>query len=166
LNAQTAVNPTTGSTGVLASDSTLGLVQDELFNGFNYSGTGAITSLGTLGLNLQNDGTIQLNTATLTSELNTNFSAVQNFFQSTTTGAGQALTAALSNLTDPTQGPIALDEQGIANTQQDLTSQINDINANLAQEQITLTNKYAAVNVVLQELPVLQQQISSQLASL
>jgi len=166
LNAQTAVNLNTGSTGVLASDGTLSLVQDELFNAINYSGSGTISNLGSIGLNLQDDGTIQIDTATLTNALNTNYSAVQSFFQSTTTGAGQALTSALNNLTDPTQGPIALDEQGISATQLDITNQIDTINANLALEQTTLTDKFAAVNVILQQLPVLQQQISSQLASL
>jgi flagellar hook-associated protein 2 len=166
LNAQTAVDPTTGATGVLGTDSTLSLVQDQLFNAINYSGTGSISNLASIGINLQNDGTIQVDAPTLTNALNTNFSGVQSFFQSTSSGVGQSLSTALTNLTDPTQSPIALDKQGIASTQTDLTSQINDINANLAQEQITLTNKYSSVNVVLQELPVLQQQISSQLASL
>ncbi len=166
LNAQTNVNSTTGSTGVLASDSTISFVQDALFNAINYTGSGSISSLASLGVSVQDDGTLQLDTATLTNALNGNFSAVQNFFQSASSGAGQALTAALSNLTDPTQGPVALDLQGIAQTQTDLTNQVNDIDTNLLQEQQTLTDKYSAVNVVLQELPVLQQQISSQLAGL
>jgi len=166
VNAQTAVNANTGSTGVLASDSTLSLVQDELFNAINYSENETISSLAALGVNLQNDGTLQLDTATLSNALNTNFSSVQSFFQSTTTGAGQALSTALNNLTDPTLSPVALDEQGIANNQTDLANQIATFNANLAQEQIALTAKYSAVNVVLQQLPVLQQQISSQLQSL
>jgi flagellar hook-associated protein 2 len=166
LNAQTAVNPTTGNGGVLGTDSTLGLIQDELFNAVNTTGSGSIANLGSIGINLQNDGTIQVDSSTLSNALGSNFSAVQSFFQSTTSGAGQALSSALINLTDPTQGPVALDQQGISNNLNDLSNQISQIDANLAQEQQTLTAKYSAVNVVLQQLPLLQQQISSQLAAL
>jgi flagellar hook-associated protein 2 len=166
LNAQTAVDQTTGNTGVLGTDSTLSLIQDELFNAVNTAGNGSIANLGSIGLNLQNDGTIQVDSSTLSNALGSNFSAVQNFFQSPTAGAGQALSSALINLTDPTQGPVALDQQGIANNLNDLSNQISQIDANLAQEQQTLTAKYSAVNVVLQQLPLLQQQISSQLAAL
>ncbi len=158
------MNAATGSAGVLATDSTLNVVQDQLFNAVNYSASGSITSLATLGINLQNDGTLQVDSPTLSNALNSNFTAIQSFFQSTTTGAGQALSSALTNLTDPTQSPVALDQQGITNTQSDLTNQIANINANLAQEQQTLIDKYSNVNAILQTLPVLQQQISSQLA--
>lgn len=164
LNNQFAVNPVSGNAGILSNDSTLSLVQDQLFTAINFSQSGAIANLGSIGLDLQNDGTIQVDSATLANSLQGNFAAVQTFFQSTTTGVGQALTSALSNLTDATAGPIALDLQGISQQQSDLTSQISNIQYNLSIEQQDLVTKYSQVNAVLEQLPVLQQQISQQLA--
>jgi flagellar hook-associated protein 2 len=164
LNAQFTINPTTGSAGVLASDGTLGLIQDQLLTAINASSSGSVTNLGSIGINLQNDGTLAIDVPTLTNSLNSNFSAIQNFFQSTSTGVGQALTAGLTNIADPTQGSIAQDLNGITQQQTDLASQILDLQANLTQEQQTLVTKYSNVNVILQQLPILQQQISQQLA--
>lgn len=164
LNAQFAVNPATGSAGILSSDSTLSLIQDQLFTAINFSGSGAIPNLGSLGLNLQNDGTIQVDSATLANTLQSNFSAAQSFFQSTSAGVGQALTSALSTVADPTQGPLALDLQGISQQQQDISKRVSDLQYNLSIEQQNLVTKYSQVNVILEQLPALQQQISQQLA--
>jgi flagellar hook-associated protein 2 len=163
INAQYAVD-SSGQTGILAADSTLGLIQEQLYTAVNATGTGNIANLGSIGLNLQNDGTILVDTSTLTNALNSNFSGVQNFFQSVTAGAGHALSASLTNIADPTQGSIALDVQGLTQEQSDLAGQISDLQTNLNQEQQTLTTKFSNVNVILQQLPILQQQISSQLA--
>jgi flagellar hook-associated protein 2 len=163
LNAQFAVD-SAGNAGVLASDSTLGLVQDQLLTAVNATGSGSIANLGSIGLNLQNDGTLQVDTSTLNSALNSNFTGVQGFFQSTSSGIGHALSTGLTNIADPTQGAIAQDVNGIRKEQTDLASQISNIQVNLTQEQQTLITKYSQVNVILQQLPILQQQISSQLA--
>ena len=164
LNTQFAINPITGSAGVLSSDSTLSLVQDQLLTAINASSAGSVTNLGSIGINLQNDGTLAIDVPTLTNALNSNFSAIQNFFQSTSSGVGQALTSGLTNIADPTQGSISLDLKGITQQQTDLASQILDLQSNLTLEQQTLITKYSNVNVILQQLPALQQQISGQLA--
>jgi len=163
LNSQFAVD-STGKAGILASDSTLGLVQDQLLSAINASSSGSVTNLGSIGINLQNDGTLAVDVPTLTNALNSNFSAIQNFFQSTSTGVGQALTSGLTNIADPTQGSISLDLKGITQQQTDVASQILNLQTNLTQEQQTLVTKYSNVNVILQQLPILQQQISGQLA--
>jgi flagellar hook-associated protein 2 len=164
LNTQFAVDPISGSGGVLSTDSTLGLIQGQLLTAVNATGIGTIANLGSIGINLQNDGTLKVDSTTLTNALNSNFSGVQSFFQSTSSGVGQALTAGLTNIADPTQGSIALDLKGLTQQQTDVASQISEIQTNLTQEQQTLITKYSNVNVILQQLPILQQQISSQLA--
>jgi flagellar hook-associated protein 2 len=163
INAQYAVD-SSGNTGVLASDSTLALIQDQLYTAVNATGGGNIANLGSIGLNLQNDGTIQVDAPTLANALSANFSGVQSFFQSATSGVGAALSAGLTNISDPTQGSISLDVQGIAQQKSDLAGQITEIQTNLNQEQQNLVTKYSQVNVILQQLPILQQQISSQLS--
>ena len=49
---------------------------------------------------------------------------------------------------------------------QDLTQQISDLQGALAVKQQNLTLVYAQVNATLQELPLLQSQLSQQLASI
>jgi len=74
------------------------------------------------------------------------------------------LSATISNLTDPTAGPLGLDAKGIAQSSQDLAQQISDLQASLTVKQQQLTLVYAQVNVTLQQLPLLQNQLSQQLA--
>jgi len=73
--------------------------------------------------------------------------------------------AVLSNINSPGTGILSIDSQSINNTSQGLTKQISDLQAALAVQQTNLTNVYSQVNATLQELPVLESQISQQLAS-
>ncbi len=164
LNSQFTVDSATGNAGVLASDSTLAIVQQQLFNAVNAVGSGSIANLASIGINTQQDGTLQVNSATLANSLASNFSAVQSFFQSSTSGVGQAFSSALTNLSDPTQGAVSLDLKGISLEQSALTDQISQVQFELSTEQQRLVTKYSQVNVILQQLPALQLQISQQLA--
>jgi len=73
------------------------------------------------------------------------------------------LSSALTNLADPGVGILGLDAQGISQSSLDLTQQISDLQAALATKQQNLTRVYSQVNATLQELPLLQAQISRQL---
>src|SRR4029077_12430270 len=95
INAQYVVD-SAGNTGVLASDSTLGLIQDQLYTAVNATGSGSIANLGSIGLNVQNDGTLKVDGPTLTNALNSNFGGIQSFFQSATAGVGHALSTGLT----------------------------------------------------------------------
>ena len=164
LNAQFTVDPATGNAGVLAADSALGNLQQQLFNAVNTTGSGSIANLASIGISTQQDGTLQVNSATLASSLAGNFSGVQSFFQSTTSGVGLAFSSALTTLTDPTQGAVFLDLKGISQEQSSLKDQISQVQFQLSAEQQRLVIKYSRVNTILQQLPALQSQITQQLA--
>jgi len=168
LNSQVAVDPSTGQQGPLGSDSSINLVQDQVLSAVAYavSGNSGIVNLASIGVNFNDDGTLTVDNGTLSSALASNFQAVQNFLQGGASSFGANLTASLQSLTDPTQGPVALDLNGISLTQQDLTQQINDFQAQLAVAQQTLNAKFSQVDTILQELPLLQAQVASQLSSL
>jgi ABC-type transporter Mla subunit MlaD len=72
----------------------------------------------------------------------------------------------MTTLNDPSDGAIALDLNDISQTNQDLTTQINNFEANLTAQQQVLTDQYSQVNAQLQELPLLQSQVSDELGSL
>jgi flagellar hook-associated protein 2 len=167
VNSQFNVDPTTQQAGVLASDGTVGMLQEQLLSMVNFSTTGnnGMVNLASLGINMQNDGTLTVDTSTLNQNLSTNMAAVQNFFQNTSnTGFAQTLNTTLTQMADPVSGLLGTDINGIAQTQTDLTSQISDFQAYLNTEQQSLTQQYSQVDTVLQQLPLLQAQIAQQLA--
>ena len=79
---------------------------------------------------------------------------------------GTFLSNALNHITDPTQGSIALDLQGMSQTNQDLTQQINAMQAIAHHPDQNLTEQYAQMQITLQEMPLLQSQMTQQLAAL
>lgn len=153
----------------LFSDSALQQVQSTLASDINYftSGNNGINSLASLGVNLQQDGTLSVDSSTLTSALTSNASAVQAFFQGGdyVSGFGGQLYNDVNKLNDPTQGVLALDLQGINQEEQDVTNTINDFNTNLQQQEQQWTTEYSQVNATLEQLPSLIQQAGGQISS-
>jgi len=129
------------------------------------SGSGPYVNLQSMGIEMQDDGTLQVNSTNLSQALSSNFSDVQNFFQSTK-GWGQVTGAQMLQLTDPTLGPVAADISGLNQTSQSLTDQINDFETRMTAVQDQLTTQYDNLNTLLQEYPMQLQEIAGQLASL
>lgn len=169
LNAQFTVNSQTGEPGPLQADSTLALAQNQLLSAvaFATTGDGGVNSLADLGITLNNDGTLSVNSTTLANALQNDPVAVQQFFAGATAGTfGSNLTNALSLIGDPVSGSIQQDLNGLAETQNDMTQQISDFQDQLNTQQTQLTAEYDQVDVTLQELPLLLQQVNQQLGSL
>jgi flagellar hook-associated protein 2 len=118
-----------------------------------------------MGIEMQDDGTLQINSANLSQALSSNYSDVQNFFQSTS-GWGHLAGTEMQQLTDPTLGPVAADINGLNQTSQGLTDQINDFEVQMSAVQDQLTTQYSNLDALLQQYPMQMQQVASQLASL
>jgi flagellar hook-associated protein 2 len=169
LNTQFAVDPTSGQPGPLAADSTLYLAQNQILAtaSFAMPGNGAINTLADLGITMNNDGTLSVDSNTLSSALQSDPSAVQSFFQEATTGSfGSNLTSTINSLADASSGAIAQDLNGYSQTQTSLAAQISDFETQLSAQTTALTAQYVQVDTTLQELPLLLSQTQSQLASL
>jgi len=169
LNTQFAVDSTTGEAGPLASDSTLSLAQSQVLSSasFAMTGNGAINSLADLGISENDDGTLAVDSAQLGNALQSNAASVQSFFAATNTGSfGANITTSLTSIVDPVSGALTQDANGLAQTQTDLTSQINDFETQMNTTQAALTTEYDQVDATLQELPLLLSQVNSQLSSL
>ena len=144
-------------------------LQSQLLSAVSYSvsGTGQYVNLQSLGLEMQDDGTLQVNSTVLNDALNNHYQDFQNFFQSLSPqGFGNFFGNQMMQMTDVTQGPIALAVTGLQQTNQSLTNDINDFEARMTVEQQELTQQYSALNATLEEYPLLMQQIASQLDSL
>jgi flagellar hook-associated protein 2 len=170
INTQQTYTPNATSQPPLFSDSSLAQVQQTLATDMNYviSGNNGITSLSSFGVNLQQDGTLQVDTTSLNSALTASFSSVQNFFQQvgSTNGFAVNLNNSLATLTNPASGPLYVDNNGITGAQNALASQISAFQANLAQQQQTWLQEYSQVNTTLQTLPLMLAQINGQLGAL
>ncbi len=167
VNSQFAINPTTQQAGVLASDSSISMLQEQLLSMVNTStiGNNGIVNLASLGINMQDDGTLKVDTSALDQAISADPQAVRNFFQnSTETGFAQTLNNTLMQMTDPVTGLIPVEVKGNTQMQTALSGEISDFQDYLNTLQQSLTAEYSQADAVLQQLPLLQSQISQQLA--
>ncbi|HET7106225.1 MAG TPA: flagellar filament capping protein FliD [Candidatus Acidoferrum sp.] len=168
INSQFNVAADGSGGGPLEADNSLRDVQSQLLAAFSYSvpGNSGVVNLASIGVNFNNDGTLSVDSGKLSAALSSNYSAVQNLLQNTSTGFSQNLSKVLTSINGAGTGILSLDAQSITNTSQGLTKQIADLQASLATQQTSLTAIYAQVNVTLQQLPLLENQISQQLGSI
>lgn len=165
LSSQFAFNTSTNSAGPLAADAGARLVQTELLSAVTYTGTGnSFNTLAQLGVSMNNDGTLTVDDAKLSSAVNSDFAGVQNFFHPANgTGFGASLRAQLDPLTDPTQGAFSIELKGMSDGQKSFQDQIDNYEIYLATQKTLLTQQYTQVDLALRQLPLLQQQINSEL---
>ena len=169
VNQQFTYDPTTQSTGPLGSDTTLMQIQQNLLGdaAFTVAGNSGYTNLASIGISMNEDGTLSLDTSTLDAAMTSNYGAVQNLFQQISpAGVAQQFNNDLLNITAPGSGPIATDQTGIQAEISDLNQQISDFQANLNSQQQQLMQTYSQVAVTLQQMPTTLSQLQSQLASL
>jgi flagellar hook-associated protein 2 len=164
---QFKVNPDGSGGGVLEADNSLREAQSLLLGAVSHSisGNNGVVNLASIGVNLQDDGTLTVDSAALATALSTNQSSVQNLFGSGSGSFSQNLSSVILSLTASGTGILSIDSQSVTNTAQDLTKQISDLQAALTVQEASLTSVYSKVNATLQELPLLQSQMAQQLAS-
>jgi flagellar hook-associated protein 2 len=167
LNGQFDVQSNGTGGGPLEADNTLRSVQDQLLSAItdSISGNNGFVNLATIGVNMNQDGTLSVDTGVLSNALSNSFSSVQNLLQGAS-GVATFLSTTLNQITDPTQGSISLDLQGMSQESQDLTQQISNMQAQLATQDQLLEAEYAQMQNTLDEMPMLQSQITQQLGSL
>jgi flagellar hook-associated protein 2 len=168
INSQFAVDAN-GQEGALAGNTGVRTLQTQLLSAISYSvsGTGQYVNLQSMGLEMQDDGTLQVNSQVFNDTVSHHYQDFQNFFQSLSPqGFGNFFGTQMMQMTDPTLGPVALAVTGLQQTNQSLTNDINDFEARMTSMQQELTQQYSALNATLEQYPLLMQQISSQLDSL
>ncbi len=173
INQQFTVDPTTNTEGPLGSDSALRSLQSSLLNDVTYSvsGNSGLVNLASLGINMNNDGTLTVGTTpsgqSLSDVIAANPSAFQNFFQNASqTGFANSFNNDLTNLTDPTEGVLNADIAENTTQQQSLTTEIGDFETRLSAQQTQLTAQFSAVNASLQAYPSLLNAVTTLLGGL
>jgi flagellar hook-associated protein 2 len=169
VNSGIQTNSSTGAAGTLVGDTSVDLVQQQLLSAISsgISGNNGVVNLQSIGITMQDDGTLTVDSTTLTNALANNFTAVQNLFQSTApAGVGQTLQTTLTSLTNTVKGPLSVDMSGISSQVTDLNSQISDFQLQLQNTQTQLLAEYNQINTTLEQLPQTLASINSQLDAL
>jgi len=115
---------------------------------------------------INNDGTLSVDSTKLSNALTSQNSDVQNFFQAVGTGYAQKFTAAAESMTDPTQGALSLEMNGISASVKSLQKSIDNFESRMTSMQQNLLAQYSKIDAMLQQMPLIISQINSQLGSL
>ena len=169
INSQFQYNQATKSSGVLAGDSTVRDLQARLlaFNSFKSSNSGSIATLRSIGIEMQNDGTLQVNSSTLSAAVANSSSDVQGFFQGTNRdGFASSLSTQLASITDSIDGPLLVDAKGKDDSVSALQNQIDNFEVQMSSRYQQLLDEYTRIDTLLRQMPLLENNIAAQLKSL
>jgi flagellar hook-associated protein 2 len=168
INAQYA--DTGSGEGVLGSDSTLRSLQSELLQSLGYTyvpstGTTTVSNLSSLGISVNNDGSLSVDSATLNTALTNNFSDVQSFFQGAAlNGFANTLDQQLTSFISPADGAFTLDLQSLSTQYTSLQTDISNFETNyITPLKTQLQNEYSQAEIDLQQLPNETKQIDAEL---
>jgi len=170
VNSQFTYSTSSRSQGVLSGDSTVRSLQSALLGIVSYSagsgGTSSIQSLANLGVTMNDDGSLTLDTPTLNAAM-TNPAAVQTFFQGTAlNGFAQQFSSEIDGFNSPANGSITNEISNLNQQYTALQSQVNDYESGyIASQRTVLTAMYSQAEIALQELPAQMQEIQSELGN-
>jgi flagellar hook-associated protein 2 len=158
----TQFSDTGSGQGALADDPTVRNLQSTLLDALSYtaspasgSSTTTVPNLSSLGITVNTDGTLSVNSTTLNSELQNNFSDVQNFFQgSALNGFANSLDQQLTNFVSPADGAFTVDLQSFSSEYTTLQTDITNFQNNvIAPLKTQLQSEFSQAEIALQELP-------------
>lgn len=146
-----------GKTEPLNGNPAVATIQEQLGQALAFTqSTGAITSITQLGVSVNNDGTLTLNSDTLSGQLSANYSDVVNFFQPGTgsTSFGDNLTAVMNTLgSSAPYGEIYLALNQNSSQESTLNANLTTEDAHISAEQSQLTAELNAANYTLEAIP-------------
>ncbi|HEY1901522.1 MAG TPA: flagellar filament capping protein FliD [Terracidiphilus sp.] len=146
------VSDTTGSSGTLTVTSAITDATTSTALRYNGSGTD-INSLTSLGISVNNDGSLTLDVGSLDSVLNSDYSGVVGFFQNSN-GWGQTFSTMLTNSGMSTgTGILALSSSSNSNIESTLNADISKENSVISAQQTSLTAELNSANEIMQQLP-------------
>lgn len=165
LNAQ-FTNGSSGQ-GPLAEDANIINLQSAVEQSLSFlqpASSGSTVDLSSLGISINKDGTLSVDSSTLTNTLQNNFSGVQQFFQgSSLNGFANNMDQQLSNFLAPGDGAFTVELNSISTQETTLKSNItNFMNTVIAPLQTSLTAQFSQAETELEELPGELKQISAE----
>ena len=153
----------------LEGDSTVEMLQNYLLGAGSYSasGNGSISTLGSLGISMNNDGTLSVDSTTLGNAIQNNFPEVQQFFEGTSlNGFASSLSNQLQSLTNSSNGAFTVELSTMQSNYTNLQDDVTNFQTNtIAPLQTHLTAEYDAAEIALQELNTTTQEVNAELGN-
>jgi flagellar hook-associated protein 2 len=159
--------------GMLSGNSLIWSIQAALRGLVNYNGTGAIKSLGSMGIELDSHGQMTFNQTTTDPTRHIAFNSLSSaqiagafsFLGSATTGFG-GLSAKFSQFSDPITGAIKGQQDQFDAAYSRISKQVADMTARVNAMQTTLSAKLQAADTRLAQMQTQQQILTSTIQSL
>jgi flagellar hook-associated protein 2 len=146
----------TASNSLLQGDQTIGSSLDQLGSliGEAVPGTsGVYTTLGSVGIDLNTDGTLTLDSAKLSSAIAADPTSVQRLFVTDASNGSQgvmgAIGSAIDAMTVGSSSPIQAELNAFSSHNQDLTNEIGNLQQQSTDYQKQLQNTFAQMNATL-----------------
>jgi flagellar hook-associated protein 2 len=138
-------------------------VQDALYSVVN-TGSTTYNTLASVGITTNSDGSLSLNSTTLSNALSTNFSAVSQLFSGASgvaTSLNSLITANLSST-----GAIASNSESLTDQENALSAQTTQLDNQMTALSASLTQQYSALNTLLSSLQTTSSYLTQAFASL
>ena len=160
-------DPSSGTAGAMLGDALLAGMQSQLRHALESAvntGSTQYSSLASIGITAQKDGTLALNSTTLSAALSTNVSAVGALFS----GAGGVASVLNSDLTTELASGGVVDTRSQSLTKQEnaLTDQSNRLNEQMSALSTSLTLQYSKLNALLSSLQTTSSYLTQAINSL
>jgi flagellar hook-associated protein 2 len=127
--------------------------------------TGAYTSLASVGITLNDDGTLSFDQGAFAAALQADPTSVQRLFvtdpNNGSTGVMGQIDSLLSSITDPTNGAITAELNGLSSRNTELTSQIGNMQQQVNNYQTQLQNEFTQMNAQLAEYKQIMQSLDA-----
>ena len=147
-------NDATGKAQPLFGSPILSSLQQTLSGALTAQAGTSLKSITQVGLSLNANGTLALDTDQLTTALNANYTGVQAFFQNTN-GFGLGLESAVDHAGAGTPtGLLSQAQQANTTAEASLNSTISTMDDRIATQKTTLTTQLNLANQTLQEIPM------------
>ncbi len=144
---------TTSTAGPMLGDALLSGMRNQirstLYSVVN-TGSASYNSLASIGITTNSDGTLSVNTATLSSSLSANFNAVSQLFSGAAGVASSLNSQITADLTSG--GPIDSRSQTLVSQENALTQQSSQLDQQMTALTASLTEQYASLNTLLSSL--------------
>jgi flagellar hook-associated protein 2 len=150
IHADAGYGSTTANNTNLAGDPTLRSIASQLSSTIEGAfGTGSTSTLASVGISLNSDGTLAVDTTKLDAAFNTDPTAVENLFArgplATTGGAMATLSDLANSFAQPTVGLLAVEAQGFTDQATGLNQSIATEQSHISQYQATLQAEFNAM---------------------
>jgi flagellar hook-associated protein 2 len=169
VNDEFTYSSSSSSAPPLEGDSTVEMLQNYLLGAGSYSasGNGSISTLGSLGISMNNDGTLTVDSTTLDNAIQNNFPEVQQFFEGTSlNGFASSLSNQLQSLTNSSNGAFTVELSSMQSNYTNLQDDVTNFQTNTIDPlQTHLTSEYDAAEIALQELNTTTQEVNAELGN-